>query len=103
MVMLLVRELRYPESGENQHNGLVWVMPRRAHVGDVVAFPAIPRRSARATGSWSAGSPRSEGGALESSDPNVPDATVPREHAWVVATTTTREARETAERSARWT
>ena len=84
MVMLMVRQLRYPEFGENQHNGMVWIMPRRAHVGDVVAFrdPDAPdtggglmvRRVAAL-----------EDAALESSDPETPDLIVPKEHAWVVA------------------
>lgn len=83
MVMLLVRELRYPEFGENQHNGMVWVMPRRAHVGDVVAF-RDPEALSTGGGLMVRRVAALEGGALESSDPDVPDATVPREHAWVV-------------------
>ena len=83
MVMLLVRELRYPEFGENQQNPAVWVMPRRAHVGDVVAF-RDPEALSTGEGLMVRRVAALEGGALESSDPDVPDATVPREHAWVV-------------------
>ena len=89
MVMLLVRELRYPEFGGNQHNGLVWVMPRRAHVGDVVAF-RDPEALSTGDGLMVRRVAALEGGALESSDPNVPDATVPRNTRGWCATTTTR-------------
>ena len=71
-----------PEFGENQHNGLVWVMLRRAHVETWWRF-ATPRRSARRR-LMVCRVAALEGGALESSDPTVLDATVPREHAWVV-------------------
>lgn len=84
MVMLMVRQLRYPEFGENQHNGMVWIMPRRAHVGDVVAF-RDPDALTTGGGLMVRRVAALEDAALESSDPETPDLIVPKEHAWVVA------------------
>jgi hypothetical protein len=87
--MLLVRALRYAEFAPPEYElaGLSdWFFPRRAFVGDVVAFehpdpadtskppPVLVRRVAAL-----------EGHALESTDPDVPDAVVPPLHCWVVA------------------
>ena len=87
--MLLVRALRYAEFAPPEYElaGLSdWFFPRRAFVGDVVAFehpdpvdasqppPVLVRRVAAL-----------EGHVLESTDPDVADIVVPPRHCWVVA------------------
>ena len=108
--MLLLRALRYPELAPPEYElaGLeAWFFPRRAHVGDVVAFehpdpPKPPKASTRAPTrpppptiiiivvarrgdppcSFAAAG---AGAVLESDDEGVEDYHIPEGHAWVLA------------------
>ena len=82
-------------------------MPRRAHVGDVVAFRDPEALSRAQVVLMVRRVAALEGGALESSDPRTFRNRHPsrREHAWVVCDNPAMDLSRarTAERSARWT
>jgi hypothetical protein len=111
--MLLLRALRYPELAPPEYElaGLeAWFFPRRAHVGDVVAFehpdPPKPPKASDPSADPSAAADHHHhrrrdasesppvlvrrvaalaGAVLESDDEGVEDYHIPEGHAWVLA------------------